>query len=892
MLRPLPELSFERRDWLLALLAVSLTVYLGWCANLFRAIDLRREEVAERVRWGTTLAEIDGGMDLEGAAPAELIERLEAVARAVDERGRRAGDSGAAEELRAASRAVQAGDGARAGRLVRAAALNLRSGTGHVSAELGDLVDRTRSEALGGLVFGVASLAALVAALRTLRHNARWARRWNLVARATSDGSWSWDLRTGAVHFSPGWADLTGAPGRALSEWFDRVHPEDVTRLRADLDAHIAGESAAFASEYRLADRHGGWRYMLARGLAEREAGRATHMAVSQTDITERRTQAAQEARSRLLAHVSNATGMGFVAVDDVGGLVEASAAAHRVAAPWGAPERFWAAVAAEIRPQTAPCALCGHPEPVGSETVGLHDPSGARRFIQVTWTGHAHGLRADRRLAVAIMDDVTQRRMARAAEEEVHRRLVDSEAELRSALDTLPLAVFVVRDGEVCFSNRKAADTFGEVAARLQAIRAAAPAQRGEPRTVLVDAEGGPCSFDVFAPEPVLFDGRPSELVLARDASLRVRVESQLRSAERLVALGGLAAGLAHEINNPLTYVIGNLELAAEGVGEVSERIARALGGAVRVRQVVAQLRDLARPAPASLDTADPAEALDAAVALAAGVGLAGAEVHREFAPGLRAAADPVWVGQIGLNLVTNALQAMVASPPESRRLTLVTRRAGAEVHVVVRDTGPGVPAALRERIFEPFVSTRSSGEGSGLGLYICRELAGRMGGRLELTETGASGSTFTLVLPLPAEKPESEAPPTPPPPAHPRGRVLVVDDDVDVADLMRTYLRHHQAHVENDAEGARQALDERWHAIVLDVAIAGQSGIELWRQLQARDAEAARRVIFVTGGSLTPEVARFMLDSKNACLVKPFDFREFVRLVDRQVAEVADEA
>lgn len=875
MARRVGRWRLERRDWLLAVLVLALLVYADRCRSLFAQIASRRGVVVERMAWAGTVSEIDALLAAPGSDGGEAVSRIDGLVARVERSGAANRNEELAGTLRRSRTALVTGDIPAAREQLYAAVLEIRAGTWAVSRQLGGLFDATAGAAVGGGVFGLASLAALFAALATLRQNTQLSRRSDLIARATSDGCWDWDPATGIAQYSPGWAEITGVQANHVNDWYERVHPDDLPAVMEALNAHLAGKSAYFEAQYRLRDAEGRWRYMLGRGLAEREGGRAVQMAAGQSDITERRAQAALEARSAILAHVSSATGMGFVAVDQAGGVHEVSPSAELVAAPWGSVAAFWSAVSGRLDPAYGACSLCGHPEPVGNQTVDLASPTKGRRFIQVTWTGHAHGLGTSHELSVAIVDDVTSRRTAEDAERLAHQRLVASEAELRGALDTLPSAVVVVADGRVAFSNRTANATFGATPAWQAALLRAAPETRGEPRTVLLDTASGSESFDVFAPEPIRFNGGDAELVMARNASERVRVESQLRAAERLVALGGMAAGLAHEINNPLTYVIGNLELAHEGVGDTGKRIERALDGALRVREVVAQLRDLASPAAPVLESVDPALAFESALALAHGVGLPRARVRRMFVKGLLASGNPVWLGQIALNLVSNALQSMGSIPAGERRLEIGSEEVRGDVRVTVTDSGPGVPDALVASVFDPFVSTRSNGGGTGLGLYICRELCRRMGGKLELVQTGSTGTTFALTLRgaggLVAER---------------RPRVLVIDAEPGLGEQVRAHLSSHDLRVETTFSGGSLALREPWDAVILEVELPEGSGIDLWLELRERDAEAARRVVFVSGGPITPSVARCMHDSHLPCLVKPFDGGELVRLVEQHLS------
>jgi signal transduction histidine kinase/CheY-like chemotaxis protein len=684
---------------------------------------------------------------------------------------------------------------------------------------------------------------------------------------------------------------MTGARGHTLDAWLERVHPEDAPRLRAALDAHVRGETPSFEAEYRQKDAGGAWRWLIARGLADRAPGGvAVRMACWQTDVTDQREDAAAAARGAYLDHVADATGLAVFALDEADRVIRHNEAAVVLAGPWGAPEALWSeVVAAAPQPTLTPCGRCGADEAGGSAVVALPLVDDTRH-LQVTWTGHLHRLLRGQRVSVVAIADVTERVRAEQAAAQAHAYVAASAAELRAVLDAVPEAVVAAAGDRVLYCNAGAHVAFGRAGEGwLGTLRRGA----GAGQVTLPTAEGKEAVFEVSAPVPVTFFGERAELLVARDVSQRLRMESQLRGAERMVALGGLAAGLAHEINNPLTYVIGNLELAQDGTGDVAGRISRALGGAVRVRQVVAQLRAMVSPVKVELGTVDLPAAVEGALGLAAGVGLPVAHVEREIGPGVTVHANGVWVGQILLNLITNALLAMGERPPAARHLRLRSEPRGGQVRIEVTDSGPGVAEEVRDRLFEPFVSTRLKGEGSGLGLYICRELAGRMGGRLELGATGPAGTTFALWLPAGGPvAPEPEPPPPAPTPRVP-GRVLVVDDEPVITEVIQGFLRHHDVTVEATAAGARAAFaTEDWDVIVLDIVLGRDSGIELWRALEAAGSPLAERVVFVTGGSMTPDIARFLMETDLVTLVKPFDFRELQATVDTAVARrrVAD--
>lgn len=756
----------------MALLAVALAVYAAHYASLYAGIEARRDAVVVRVGWTGRLAEFSAVDDEAWHRSAEVATGMARLADEIEAASSipelsRTTDTAAVTALREASRQAAGGnrDGARTS--VATAATGVRAGNAVLSEEIGALVSRTRTAAFGGIAFGAVGLVAVAMLLRSLGDAQRWRQRWQRSSRAAHEGLWDWDIEAGRVDFSEACLEANGLRvGDGLEAWFARVHPDDAAAVRAALDAHLAGHTPVFEAEYRGADGFGGWRWMFARGVADRDPeGRPRHVACWQTDMSARREAAA-----------------------------------------------------------------------------------------------------------------------VRAANETAQR----AQNELRALLDALPDCVIVRAAGEVAYANAAARAAFGDSADLAQvAVRLRAAAGTNAPVSVTTRA-GLDATWEVAAPVALRWDDIPAEVVVARDLSARVRMEGQLRTAERVVALGGLAAGLAHEINNPLTYVIGNLELAQQGVGDVAERVSRALGGAVRVRQVVAQLRAMANPAAGELRSTPIDPSIDGALTLAGGIGLPPAKVYRDVPAEAYVMANPVWLGQILVNLVNNALQAMAPMPPESRGLAFRAFVAGdGTVALEVEDRGPGIPAHLLARVFEPFTSSRLQTGGSGLGLYICRELAGRMGGSLSLLRSGPGGTCFRLSLRAgtPTEAQVDEGADDALPVAMPvrRGRVLVVDDEAGLGELMKSYLSHHDVRVETTGRGGARALAEgNWDAVVLDIVLPDRSGIDLWRELRASDPAAAERVCFVTGGSLAPDVASFLVECNNPSLVKPFDFRELVSRVD----------
>jgi CheY-like chemotaxis protein len=251
---------------------------------------------------------------------------------------------------------------------------------------------------------------------------------------------------------------------------------------------------------------------------------------------------------------------------------------------------------------------------------------------------------------------------------------------------------------------------------------------------------------------------------------------------------------------------------------------------------------------------------------------------------------ADPHQLHQVLLNLVTNARQALRTTPPP-RRLWIVLRHETETRRVVleVADSGPGVPPELRAFVFRPFFTTKSPEEGTGLGLALCHDIVAAHGGTIRVDSAPDGGALFVVELPL-ERPPEALTSPAAaaPRPAR-RGRVLVVDDDLELANVLAAALRAEQHEVEIAANGvdALAAIDrEPFDVILSDVRMPKLDGPGFYRELQRRHPELLDRVVFVTGDILGRETAAFLEHARVAHLTKPFDIKQ----VRRVVSEVLD--
>jgi two-component system, NtrC family, sensor kinase len=240
-----------------------------------------------------------------------------------------------------------------------------------------------------------------------------------------------------------------------------------------------------------------------------------------------------------------------------------------------------------------------------------------------------------------------------------------------------------------------------------------------------------------------------------------RLELERRLQHAHKLEALGRLVAGVAHEINNPLSYMLANLghmeeELAAlearwgDGAATLREMTADSRAGARRIQQIVRDLTSYGRPDHAGSEEVALEEVLRFAVRMASPLFPEETSVEEEFRPIPMVHANTGLLSQVFVNLLANSARALGAVPIARRMIRVGIEPLDGAVEVTVRDRGVGIPESILENIFDPFFTTQPLGEGTGLGLYICHGIVQRMGGEIRIESREGTGTNATVILPL----------------------------------------------------------------------------------------------------------------------------------------------
>ncbi|MBN8472555.1 PAS domain S-box protein [Corallococcus exiguus] len=496
---------------------------------------------------------------------------------------------------------------------------------------------------------------------------------------------------------------------------------------------------------------------------------------------------------------------------------------------------------------------------------------------------------------------DITERR-------EVEEALKRSEASLRALMEGFPDPAAIERDGHIVYANAVLVTTLGFeraeelVGRRLSEFLADVPGTgvatvdsaplTSERRLVLRD---GRTRVVELASLPLRFDGQPAVVSIARDVTEQRQLKARLTLADRLASVGTLAAGIAHEINNPLAFVVSNLGFLSDefrhhlspgpgvrgvrppDVAEWQEVLGEACEGAERVRQIVRQLKTFSRPDEERMTPVDVHAVLDSVVMMAANEIRHRARLRREYGTVPEVMGNEGRLCQVFLNLVVNAAQAIPEGSAHEHEVVLATRVSGGQVVVEVRDTGSGIPPEVMGRIFDPFFTTKPVGVGTGLGLSICHGIITGLGGDIQVDTTVGKGSTFRVVLPAPQPDPVVRPPETPLPaaPVVPRGRVLVVDDEPAVGRVLQRLLRGHDVEV---ATSGRQALERMsrapgFDAVLCDVMMPDLAGRDVYEAVRRDHPGLERRFVFVSGGAFTAGAREFLEHVPNPLLEKPFD-------------------
>jgi len=415
------------------------------------------------------------------------------------------------------------------------------------------------------------------------------------------------------------------------------------------------------------------------------------------------------------------------------------------------------------------------------------------------------------------------------------------------------------------------------------------------------VQAPGAACSLPVLlSVVPMTMGGAEVHCLVMTDLTQQRRqadaiaveravMQKRLLQVDRMAAMGTVAAGVAHEINNPLAYVVASLQLmlnrlpeltngtggpTAEQMEWLHRQLVRASDGAGRVRVIVRDLKAFSRADEDTLGVVDLPRALTSAIALVSNEIVLRARLVLDYEGLPPVRANEARLGQVFVNLLMNAVQAIPAGDAEGHEIRVSGHAdATGQAIIEIRDTGSGITAEDLQRIFEPFFTTKPIGVGTGLGLALCHGIVASFGGQITIENVPDAGALVRVTLPGCGNAAQTIA--SAPPPAESKGRLLVIDDEQDFSEVLQESLK--PFHEVATTTRAREALGwiaagKRFDVILCDMRMPEMTGLDFYSQLAVNNPEQAKRVVLMSGG-FTRKANEAPIALPRPILEKPFD-------------------
>lgn len=381
----------------------------------------------------------------------------------------------------------------------------------------------------------------------------------------------------------------------------------------------------------------------------------------------------------------------------------------------------------------------------------------------------------------------------------------------------------------------------------------------------------------------------------IGRDITERKKVEEERRRLElqahvtsRLASLGEMAAGVAHEINNPLTGITGYAALLMEQEdvpSYIRSDLAIINDCGRRVAGIVQRLLTFSRYAKPERRRVDINQLVESTLAMRTyNLRVNNIEVVTQLAPDLlETMVDPGQIQQVLLNLIINAETEMRLAHGRGK-LNIITEKSDNTIKICITDDGPGIEPEIMDRIFDPFFTTRKVGQGTGLGLSLCYGIVSEHNGRIYAESKSGKGATFIVELPVvtEAEQLEPAKPLVEQPKKLAKAKIMVVDDESIIRDLVNRVLTDEGYEVDtldNAADALKKIEGQRYNLILLDIKMPGMSGMELYRLIQKKAKSPELRVVFITGDTLSEDTRRFLSKTEVTHIAKPFSAEQLRR-------------
>jgi PAS domain S-box-containing protein len=728
---------------------------------------------------------------------------------------------------------------------------------------------------------------------------------------------------------------------------FESVHPDDVEQAKDRFAKCLANPGVPITSEVRVQHKDGSWRVVEAVGVNRLEDPNVRAIVANYRDITARKR---AEGIQSTLYRVSEATS---VARD----VDELYAEIHAIVAELMPAENFYLALYDEaaqvltfpyfvdaVDPRPDPKTLgkglteyvlrSGEPLLATPERFAELEKAGQVKLIggsSVDWLGVPLKT-GSRTLGVLVVQSYSKDVRYGEREKEVlafvaqhiagaiERKRADEE--IKRSVSLLQSTIESTADGLLVVDAKGSVVTFNQRFAQLWRIPPGLMEARDENRLQahVLEQLKAPEQFlgkvkELYAqPEAEAFDvlefkdgrvferysipqrqdGQPVGRVWSfRDVSERTQAEQALRQTEKLAAMGSLLAGVAHELNNPLSVILGQAEMMRRTAGsgplaQKADQIAQAAG---RCASIVGNFLALARQRPPERRRVALNEVVREVLDVVTyPLRMDGVDVVLDLDPELPVlVGDPHQLHQVVLNLMTNAQDAMRGKDGPRMMVVATSFDPGSErVCLEVSDTGPGIPADVRSRLFEPFFTTKPPGQGTGLGLSLCQGIVENHGGRIQAESEEGKGALFRVELPLELRRDAEPAAGAGAETGQKGGKILVVDDEANVAGVLADMLAvdGHRIDVAPNGALALDRLRQGSYDLVLsDIRMPELDGLGLYQEVRRLHPEMARRFVFLTGDRLSSETGKFLATAGAPSLGKPFHLDEVLSVVRRML-------
>ncbi len=398
---------------------------------------------------------------------------------------------------------------------------------------------------------------------------------------------------------------------------------------------------------------------------------------------------------------------------------------------------------------------------------------------------------------------------------------------------------------------------------------------------------------------------GKKLVVSIINDITEKNKLKIQSLLNDKLTTVGTLAAGVVHEINNPIAWIMANIssltstmktiKLSAkdasqqEAIDKFNEILEETAQGAERIRDIVSNLKSFAREGDKKDSEIHLNDILNAAINMSFPQYKYKATLEKNFSPDI-----PVFLAnsgklhQVFLNLIVNAGQAIPEGKIAKNKISIRTILEGQFVKVDITDTGAGIPSDILPQIFNPFFTTKSAGGGTGLGLYICQDIIQNLGGKITVKSVPGKGTTFSVYLPISKNVSQEKQPMKADSMVYTKNKkILIIDDEPSLLKSMARLLEDY--HQITTANGGQAALDlivkdnGKFDVIISDLSMPDVAGPDIYKYISEKYPELKEKIIFITGGAFTPKLQEFLDSIPNLCLEKPFMRDDLLKAIDK---------